>query len=487
MTQGQFMLTTRWRQGEPLLRVTGRGDQLAVDTLVQPGSTLLDGTSENLRTVYAGHGAEADYAGIDARGRLVVVERSDEVAPPDRSAAAVAAGAKALIVVNDRPGGLMEYVGESPIPVATVHRDEGAALIAKVRSGNLMLTVKQSKYTDVIYDLTRDYPGAVPDQPLVYRPSRQELAKIDARYYGVQDGPASGYRYDLTLSPSFGFHENEWHPGTRTEWVTPGQVWVESHAQNVNGELPWEMVSGVNTYAAGATTRLDWFQPAIGPGFSDSFGVYNSRWQNFMTWNVQPWSSASDIMRLGGYLPWGVTPTHLQVFQGDTLIHDNPFSADMQWVEVPAGDLPYRAVLDAERPADVFRLSTRTHTEWSFRSDTVEGDEFQPFSVLSLDYRLETDLHGDIKANTPQQIALRPRSSDFGALPGAVTRVTMEISENDGASWRTVTLRKGADGWWTGTFRAPKKDAAFVAIRASAETDGGYRISEEIIRAYGLR
>ena len=86
-----------------------------------------------------------------------------------------------------------------------------------------------------------------------------------------------------------------------------------------------------------------------------------------MTWNVQPWSSSSDVMRLGGYLPWGVTPTHLQIFQGDTLIHDNPFSGDMQFKEVPAGNLPYRAVLEAQRPGDVFRLSTRTHTEWTFR------------------------------------------------------------------------------------------------------------------------
>ena len=167
------------------------------------------------------------------------------------------------------------------------------------------------------------------------------------------------------------------------------------------------MVSGVNTYPEGATTRLDWFAPAIAPGFSDSFGVYNSRWQNFMTWNVQPWSSSSDVMRLGGYLPWGVTPTHLQMFQGDTLIHDNPFSADMQWKEVPAGNLPYRAVLDAERPGDVFRLSTRTHTEWTFMSDTVDSEFFEPFSVLELDYKLETDLRGDIEANKKRQIALR--------------------------------------------------------------------------------
>ena len=167
----------------------------------------------------------------------------------------------------------------------------------------------------------------------------------------------------------------------------------------------------------GQTTRLDWFRPATRPGFSDSFGVYNSRWQNYMTWNVQAWGSTSDNMRLGGYLPWGETPTHLQVFQGDTLIHDNPYSGDMQWKEVPAGNLPYRAVLDVERPGDVFRLSTRTHTEWTFMSDTVDSDYFEPFSVLKLDYKLETDLHGDVRAGKKQQIALGRCRRTSGTCP----------------------------------------------------------------------
>ena len=101
-----------------------------------------------------------------------------------------------------------------------------------------------------------------------------------------------------------------------------------------------------------------------------------------MTWNVQAWSSFSDVMRLGGFLPWGETPTHLRVFQGDEKIYDNPYSADMQWEKVPRGNRAYRVVLDASRPARVFRLSTQTHTEWQFRSDIVPGDDFAPFSVM---------------------------------------------------------------------------------------------------------
>ncbi|MEV4680563.1 S8 family peptidase [Streptomyces kurssanovii] len=487
MKQGEFTLITRWRKGEPQLGLSTPDGRLRFETLVQAGSALGTAT-DRLEAVHAGDGAAAAYEKVKAKGKVVVVGRSDEVSPQERAEAAVAAGAKALIVVNDGVGALMEYVGESTVPVATVHRDAGEALISMAKAGNLKLTVKQTEHTPFVYDLTRDYPGQVPDRALVYRPTQDDLARIDARYYAAAGGrSAEGYRSDFTLSPSFNFPDREWHPGTRTEWVTPGQVWREFHAQGIDGNLPWVMVSGDNTYTKGSTTRLDWFAPATRPAQSESFGVYNSRWQNFMTWNVQAWASASDSMRLGGYLPWGETPSHLRIFQGDTLIHDNPVSGDMQWVEVPAGKLPYRAVLDVERPGDVFRLSTRTHSEWTFPSDTVDSDSFEPFSVLNLDYKLETDLHGDVRANATQKIALKPVSMDLGTVPGTVTTVTLDVSYDDGTTWQKVTLTKGADGYWTGSFRTAKKPGGFLSVRASAGTDSGYSVKNEIIRAYGLR
>lgn len=487
MKQGEFLLTTRWRKGEPLLSLSTPGGRHRFETLVQAGSALGTAT-DRLDAVYAGNGAAAEYKKVKAKGKVVVIKRSDEVSPQERTEAAAAAGAKALIVVNDSVGGLLEYVGESTIPVATVHRDAGKTLIAMAKAGNFKLTVEQTEYTPFVYDLTRNYPGQVPDRALRYQPSQRDLARIDARYYNAGEASmGSGYRYDLTLSPSLGSHEREWHPGTRVEWVSPDQLWFEGHAQNVYSELPWVMVSGEDTYAKGSTTRLDWFAPATRPSHSESFGVYNSRWQNYMTWNVQPWSSASDNMRLGGFLPWGETPTHTQVFQGDTLIHDNQFSGDMQWKEVPAGNLPYRVVLDAERPGDVFRLSTRTHTEWTFMSDTVDSDFFEPFSVLNLDYKLESDLHGDVKANATQKIALKPVSMDGGTVPGKVTTVKLDVSYDDGGTWQKVTLTKGTGGYWTGSFRTAKKPGGFVSVRASAGTDRGFSVKNEIIRAYGLR
>jgi len=482
VTTGSFIFTTRWRKGEPMLSLGTPNGQTRFDTLAQPGSHI--GTRTLTRsTVYAGTGAAAEYQGLFAAGKIAVVRRTDAVTPQQRADAAAGAGAVGLIVVNDGVGALSDFA-TSPIPIAGVHRDAGAVLVARARARR-SLTMSQVANTPYVYDLTRQYPGHVPDRPLVYHPTKSDLAKIDARYYAVRPGVAQGYRYDLTLSPSLGFDELERHPSTRVEWVTPGQKWTESHAQNVTGALPWPMVAGTDTYRRGSTTRLDWFRPAIRPGFSPSFAVRNSRWQNFMTWNVQDWSSSSDEMRLGGFMPWGETPTHMKAFVGHTLLHENTFSSDMQFQEVPAGNRHYRVVLDAQRPGSVFRLSTRTHTEWRFMSDTVDSDDFVSFPVMKLDYDLRTGLTGNVAAGQVQHIAIRPSSSTTAAVPGKLTRVTLRVSANGGQSWQRVRLAAGRHGWWRGTFQAPKHDG-FISVRAGAATDSGYSIKQTIIRAYGV-
>lgn len=462
-----FTLATRWRKGEPLLAVSWFGD-----TTVQLGSTLTDGSGRH-KVVYAGTGA--DFSGVDARGKIVVVTRSAAVGPQERAANAVAAGAAVLLVVNDAPGVLSEYVGEQPIPVASVHRDAGAALVALAKTGRLTLGVTQRPYTTTVYDLTRNYAGAVPDRPLSYKPSHRDLARIDARYHAVKDGEGAGFRYDMTFTPSVGFREREWYAGTRTEWVTPDQVWHESHQQGI-----WTDTSNHDAYRKGTTTRLDWFAPATRPAFSRTFAVQNGRYRDYLTVNVQAWSPSGQTLEHGGYMEWGEVPTHLKLYQGGKLLHENEVGADLQWEEVPAGTLPYRLVLDASRPAEQWRLSTRTHTEWDFVSSSNDADDFVPFALLQLDYQLETDLRGDVKGGTTQRIGVRAGPQPGGTGTGRVTSLTLDVSYDDGATWRKVILHNGA-----GSLKLPKH--GYISVRASAATDTGWRISQEIIRAYGLR
>ncbi|MFJ3616348.1 MULTISPECIES: hypothetical protein [Streptomyces] len=63
----------------------------------------------------------------------------------------------------------------------------------------------------------------------------------------------------------------------------------------------------------------------------------------------------------------------------------------------------------------------------------------------------------------------------------------LDVSYDDGATWRKVTVAKGADGYWAGSFRTASKPGGFISVRASAGTDRGFGARKGIIRAYGLR
>ena len=53
---------------------------------------------------------------------------------------------------------------------------------------------------------------------------------------------------------------------------------------------------------------------------------------------------------------------------------------------------------------------------------------------------------------------------------------------------KPVTLLRTAAGTWKAALLPPKNKAGgFVSLKASAEADGGLGVSQEIIRAVGLR
>jgi hypothetical protein len=292
-----------------------------------------------------------------------------------------------------------------------------------------------------------------------------------------------GYRYDMTFSPSMGFFEREFYPGTRVEWVTPDLVWHEGHRIPVS---EWTDNSYQNTFAKGTTSTLNWFAPAIRPAFTRAFAVQNGRYRDLMTINVQAWSSSgNDGLEHGGNLLWGAYPTNLKLYQGDTLIRENEWSSDIQWQEVPAGRLPFRLVLDASRPGEEFVLSTRTHTEWDFISESNESDIFEPMALMQLNYSLPTDLRGNVRAGSTQQFSITPLAGLGTSGIGNVTSVSLEVSYDDGATWQPVSLTN-AKGKWSADLKLNGPAGGFMSLRAAASTDAGWGIKQEVIRAYGL-
>ncbi|MEU2024518.1 S8 family serine peptidase [Streptomyces sp. NPDC016469] len=494
VTQGDFSFLTRWRQGEKLLDLTADGRD--VPATVQNGSPVAEDSRAKLRGVYAGNGSAADYKHLDAKGKAVVIRSSDTVAPADRIAAAVAAGAKALFVVNQDDGRLMESYGDYgttlALPVATVQRLAGEGLIKAAQRGK-KLTVEQHKYASYVYDLVDRHNGTVPDRSLAFAPATRELAKIENTFYGHRDVVGGGYRYDIPeYGPGLGFAEYEKYPATRTEWVTPlpgASFWYEDHAQyNAEGtDTALEERSGEMDYRAGSSNKADWFAPVTRPRLGTGYwGPFRSQWGDIQ-YNVTPWTDSG--AGHSGAMPDKEYDTgKAAVYQGDKLLDEAPGRAGYVG-DLPAEELPYRLVLDASRDADTWKTSVRTHTEWSFVSgaNDPEGPYQVDIPMLQLDYDVATDLAGDVRAGKWTEIGLSSTTQEW--LDGAVkaTKASLSVSYDDGKTWSAVQLKKDRTGSWTAGFKTPKKGATAVSLKAHAEAGGGLAVDQEIIRAFGLK
>ncbi|MGW1551488.1 PA domain-containing protein, partial [Streptomyces sp. NPDC002346] len=494
VTQGTFSFLTRWRQGEKQIDLSADGHDVPVT--VQGGSPVAEDSNQKPTGVFAGNGATADYQDLNVKGKAVVIRRSDAVAPADRIANAVAAGAKALFVVNDGSGVLMEWYADygstAAIPVASVQRLAGETLIKAAQRGE-QLTIDQRKFASYLYDLVDRHDGAVPDRSLAFAPSTGQLAKVENTFYGQREALGSGYRYDVPdYGPGIGFEEYEKFPGTRTEWVTPlpgASHWSENHAvfDATATNISYEMRSGELDYTAGRTYGDDWFAPVSHPRLGTGYWGPARSIYNGMQFNMTPWTD-SGKGHSGSMPDMEYDTGTIALYQGDTLILKSPGRDAYAWGVSP-DKLPYRLVLDASRDAATWKTSTRTHTEWDFVSGAL--DENGPWQVdmpmLQLDYSVDTDLAGDVKAGDWTEIGLASGTQEW--LDGAVKakKASLSVSYDDGKSWNAVELRKTSEGNWTAGFKTPKKAGGFVSLKAHSEAGNGLGIDQEIVRAFGLK
>ncbi|MEY9840370.1 S8 family serine peptidase [Streptacidiphilus sp. EB103A] len=494
VTDGAFSFVARWRDAEPMLTVSGAG-QSFTDLLQQIGSTQLPAGSSRLTAVYAGQGASTAYAGLDAKGKAVVVDDNTTVSPTDQAAAAVAAGAKLLLVVSGALGrvsnwyGAADYSANSPIEVASVTTTEGKALEAAIAGGAraTRLAVGSQPVPSYAYDLVERHDGAVPAK-LTYRPKASQLAEIDNRFAspsGTQAG--SEGRYDMQDFDSYGvgFDQNQQVPAARTDWVTPGGngfTWYdEASSQVVQERTP------LLSYAAGSRHPYNWFSPVLHPRLNTSTWL-PQRNGDWMTVNIPGWGDAmpgdSGFDQGNGQLN-----ETLWLYQGSTMIKKSNYQAIYTNVPASTNPVPYRLVA-ATNQVGAFPYTPGTRTEWTFTSGTTDLSVIDTLPLIQLDYGVATDLTG--RASRSASITLTASELAEMSRTAKIAGGTLEVSYDDGSSWKALRLSKAGSGTgagagsWTAQLHAPKS-AAFVSLRATAKDASGNTVTQTVLEAFGLR
>ncbi|MBO1332708.1 S8 family serine peptidase [Streptomyces sp. VRA16 Mangrove soil] len=483
VSDGSYAYRTTWRKAQPRITVDG------VDEVwEQPGSTLLTGRS-TLALVNAGAGAPADYAGKNASGKGVLVHADGTLTPAQIAQAAQDAGAKALFLTDDAPGRLNTLFynddhTDRPLQIASVTHADFARLIAKQKRGEriAMNGVENATYS---YDLSKGYQGVIPDRSLLFAPNADDLATVDTTFYGRKKTTGDEFRY--SVDPSFavagGFQEQYAFPGHRTDYVSvePGQTWHES--VNV-GSL--EERSGRVAYRAGKRTELNWFKPVWHPYGGSGLGWGQQRRGDALRFNIPGWGdSGPDHTGFGNpYSSESGMEQYTEAFV-DGQSAGRRVGSTAQFSVSDGAELPFKIVTDTALDPAVWGTDSTSHSEWTFRSGTTPTDSYTFLPLINLNYDLDTDLAGAVKAGSRLPVGLSAEYVKGAAGTGTLGGGTLEVSYDGGKTWKSVSLT-GTGTSWTGTLSVPR-DAASVSLRATAKDDKGGSISQEIIRAAAVK
>ncbi|MBO0866972.1 MAG: hypothetical protein J2P15_00260, partial [Micromonosporaceae bacterium] len=75
--------------------------------------------------------------------------------------------------------------------------------------------------------------------------------------------------------------------------------------------------------------------------------------------------------------------------------------------------------------------------------------------------------------------------SQLGGGAGRVKDLTVQVSYDDGATWKTVDLKRSDDAHWEVTLLQPH--SGFVSVRAIGADTAGNTFAQTIIHLYKLR
>ncbi|MFF4252096.1 S8 family serine peptidase [Streptomyces sp. NPDC001663] len=473
VAQGGFEYRTVWRLAKPLLEVGG-----VREAVVQPGGTLIEGRSR-LQLVDVGDGP---LTGV--RGKAVLAHLADGADPLALAQAAQDAGAKALFVTDDAAGRLNAWWGnddnsDRPLQIATVNAADAARLRAAGRVD--MTGTRNSPY---VYDLSEGHRGAIPRGDLTYEPGVRELAVLDTKFHAAKAVSGGGeFRYSITDSfpVGIGFLERIDYPAERTDYVSTGagQLWHESVTAG-NGAL--EERSGLVRYSGGSHRELDWFRPVWHPWLGTGLGWGQQRSGNQLQFNTPGWGdSGPDHTGFGDV--WsdesGMTQT-TEVHLDGELVDRRTGSGAYAW-DAPADEHTYKVVTDTALDAGRWQPATKGHAEWTFRSAATPDDRWTFLPLINLSFDIDTDLAGEVRGGARVPVGIGAEYVQGAPDTGTIGGRRLEVSYDDGTSWRAVRLTGGV-----GTLDVPR-GASYISLRASASDDRGGSVSQEVIRAVGVR
>jgi subtilisin family serine protease len=341
-----------------------------------------------------------------------------------------------------------------------------------------------SATASTLYDLLL-FGGRVPDPPRWVVDGTGELARITARYRSLNDNAEySDVRVGFAPLQFFsgGGYESIAVPRTRIEYVSAAPVFWFHDASWYRGEAfidflgPW-----ADPYQPGQQLEERWFwAPLHAYGYGDrsasSMFVGTADLRDTGDHNGYPWS-------------WSDDPAFAQAFRlyrnGELIGRaTDPFLQ----VSVPATRAQYRLERDLDLTG-VTGLAKVSRTRWWFNSASPGGQD--PYAVLPI---LDVEYQAAPLGGRNGAVAGRPVTIDLrlarqeGAPPGEIAAATLQLSTNDGATWKAIPLAQVEAGHYRGVLPGSRLHAGtWVSLRTTGRDATNSRVAQALIRAFPVR
>ncbi|MFG2629666.1 S8 family serine peptidase [Streptomyces sp. NPDC048473] len=445
----------------------------------------LYGTS-TLQAVDAGMARPEDLTGKDLGGKLAVVTRDATRKSIDQITAVADAGAKAVVIVNDRPGPfatIVPRVTGTTIPAWSLTQDEGAGLLGRMADGPTRIDLKGITGVPQVYNIAMMVPGEIPANP-VDAVTAKNSAVVKSQYRSTKGTMIGDADSAIRPGDALIFQVPDFFdaPTDRQEWYSTGSNWPAIEGLRWyhtvlpdRAETGHSMKDVFRTYQAGERYKATWLGAANGPAGPQATQAVREGDNITLTIPEMGDSQPGHYSQFGG-----ANTATARIYQDGKLLKEEP-RLSLTTLPVSPDPATYRVTLDTARPA-WFPLSTETSTAWTFKSARPASDK-ENLALLWPKYGLDLDAENTARGGKTDRFDLA-FALQTGTTPD-IRGAEVTMSTDDGDTWHPARVKSAKGDSYTVTLRNP--ESGYVSLRVKAWDANGSKIEQTLIRAYAVR
>ncbi|GGO24960.1 S8 family peptidase [Microbispora bryophytorum] len=313
--------------------------------------------------------------------------------------------------------------------------------------------------------------------------TKTDLAKVTTEYAANAPG-AKGWRNNTPVVPGVSYPTGYdlppvSPPTTRTEYFAGDVSWQSTFTEGFETGNPWpqtltQVTKQATAYKPGSSTER-WNGAVLSQPMTPALAPYPTVERR----------SDELVLRLGGYADAAghvgsaeadYGGQHLTVHRDGKLVDER----DDALVGIDVDPSPGRYRVDYTVSAPSLRLSTRRETVLEFTSEHNDSSVTPPLTGIG--FAPSLDLGNTAKAHRAMQI---PITFTQQGDAGPVRTVAVEVSYDDGATWREASVSQHHGAWRTKVKNPP--GPGYVSLRGHAVDSSGNTVSMTVIRAYEVK